>query len=106
DDPQAKVKTQGGGELNYFPTRKFRIPVDSAAVLSNGTVPKELANQIVPAVEWELSKDKNYIMKADMMILDLLAHNNWKRPVYFAITVGGEGYLGLEDYFQLEGLAY
>lgn len=106
DDPQAKVRTQGGGELNYFPTKKFRIPVDSATVLSNGTVPKEFSNQIVPAVEWELSKDKNYIMKADMMILDLLAHNNWKRPIYFAITVGAEGYMGLEDYFQLEGLAY
>ena len=45
-------------------------------------------------------------MKGDMMILDLLATNNWKRPIYFAITVGSEGYLNLEDYFQLEGLAY
>jgi tetratricopeptide (TPR) repeat protein len=35
-----------------------------------------------------------------------LATNNWKRPVYFAITVGDESYLGLEPYFQLEGLAY
>jgi tetratricopeptide (TPR) repeat protein len=45
-------------------------------------------------------------MKADIMILDLLAHNNWERPVYFAITVGSESYLNLEDYFQLEGMAY
>ena len=40
------------------------------------------------------------------MILDLLATNNWKRPVYFAITVGDDSFLGLQDYFQLEGLAY
>jgi tetratricopeptide (TPR) repeat protein len=40
------------------------------------------------------------------MILDLLATNNWERPVYFAITVGDDNYLGLQDYFQLEGLAY
>ena len=40
------------------------------------------------------------------MILDLLATNNWKRPVYFATTVGDDSYLGLQDYFQLEGLAY
>ncbi len=104
DDPQAKVKTQGGSEMNYFPTKKFRIPVDAVAVLANGTVPKELAKDIVPAIEWTV--DKNYLMKADIMILDLLAHNNWKRPVYFAITVGNESYMNLEDYFQLEGLAY
>ena len=40
------------------------------------------------------------------MLLDLLATNNWERPVYFAITVGRENYLGLEEYFQLEGLAF
>ena len=36
----------------------------------------------------------------------MLAHNNWNRPVYFAITVGNDHYMNLEDYFQLEGLAY
>jgi len=35
-----------------------------------------------------------------------LATNNWERPVYFAITTGGEAYMGLEDYFMLDGLAY
>ncbi|HRY98053.1 MAG TPA: hypothetical protein P5550_03260, partial [Bacteroidales bacterium] len=38
--------------------------------------------------------------------LDLLAHFNWDRPVYFAITAGEEAYAGLTDYFQVEGLAY
>jgi hypothetical protein len=104
DDPGAKARTQGGSELNYFPTKKFRIPVDSATVVNNGTVPPELAGQVVKNIEWEVNK--NYLMKADIMILDLLAHNNWKRPVYFAITVGSESYLNLEEYFQLEGLAY
>ena len=40
------------------------------------------------------------------MVLDILAHNNWERPIYFAITVGRETFIGLEEYFQLEGLAY
>jgi hypothetical protein len=104
DNPEAKARTQGGTEINYFPTKKFKITVDKDAVLKSGTVPADKANQIVPAIEWEV--DKNYLMKADMMILDLLAYNNWKRPVYFAVTVGNDSYLNLEDYFQLEGLAY
>lgn len=40
------------------------------------------------------------------MVLDLIAHNDWKRPIYFAVTTGNEAYVGLDKYFQLEGLAY
>ena len=40
------------------------------------------------------------------MVLDILAHFNWQRPIYFAITVGRDNFMGLEKYFQLEGLAY
>ena len=40
------------------------------------------------------------------MVLDILANFNWERPIYFAITVGRDNYMGLEKYFQLEGLAY
>ena len=29
-------------------------------------------------------------MKADLMILDLIAHNDWTRPIYFAVTVGND----------------
>ena len=45
-------------------------------------------------------------MKNDLMIFDIIATNNWKRPIYFAITVGDDSYLNLEDYFQLEGMTY
>ena len=45
-------------------------------------------------------------MKNQLMVLDLLANNNWQRPVYFSFTAGNEAYLGLDDYLQLEGFAY
>jgi hypothetical protein len=49
---------------------------------------------------------KSYIMKNDLLILDILAANNWTRPVYFAVTVGPEAFVGLENHFQIECLAY
>jgi tetratricopeptide (TPR) repeat protein len=72
-------------------------------VLANGTVKPEDADKIVDAIEWEV--DRRHLGKADLMVLDLLAHNNWERPVYF-VSTGHSGTLGLEKYFQLEGYAY
>ncbi len=104
DGPEYKVKTQGGSELSYFPTKKFFLKVDKDAVMKSGTVRPDQAKDVVDTLFWDLQK--TYLMKADMMILDLIANNNWKRPIYFAVTVGNDSYLNLEPYFQLEGLAY
>jgi len=104
ESPKAKIKTQSGKWLNYMPTKKFSLSVPKEKVLSNGTVKPEMADQIVPNLLWE--KKGNYVLKNSLMQLDMLQNNDWERPVYFAITVGGDAYLQLENYFQLEGLAY
>jgi hypothetical protein len=103
DNPETKM-IPNYGELDYFPTRKVKIPVDSAKVMATGTVSKKWATQIVPEVKMELKGNAFY--KNDMMVLDLLAHNNWQRPIYFAITVSDDNYASFQKYFQLTGLAY
>ncbi len=100
---RTRIRT-GRGMEDYIPTKHFRLPVDSAKVVNNGTVAPEDAHRIVSAVEWTI--DEFGLQKNHMMLLDLLATNNWDRPIYFAITTGSESYIGLEDYFQLEGMAY
>jgi hypothetical protein len=99
-----QTKSYYGQHIDYLPAKKLKITVDSAAVLKSGTVSPQFAKSIVPEMRWELKRDR--IFKNDMMVLDLLANNNWKRPVYFAITVSDENYQGLEKYFRLDGLAY
>jgi hypothetical protein len=39
-------------------------------------------------------------------MLDIIAANNFERPLYFATTVGSENFLGLDPYFRLEGFTY
>ena len=103
DDQRAKIRTARGHE-NYVPTNKFRLPVDSAKVVENSTVKPGDADEIVDAVEWEF--EGSGLEKGQLMLLDFLSENNWERPVYFAITTGRDAYIGLEDYFQLEGMVY
>jgi hypothetical protein len=68
-----------------------------------GTVPREQAG-LVTNLEWKISS--TVISKNYLMMLDLLAHNNWERPVYYVSTTGTEAYIGLDNYLQLEGFAY
>jgi hypothetical protein len=94
----------GGEVLHILPSNKISITVDSAKVVKNGTVQKGLENRIVKSVDWQIRR--SYVTKNDLMVLDLLAGFNWERPIYFAVTTGRDAYLGLDEYLQLEGLAY
>ena len=90
--------------IDYIPARKFKMPVDKKQVLATKTVSEKDSANIVPQLEWELNQ--NAIEKAGLALYDILLSNNWKRPIYFSQTVPESGYYGLQNYFQLEGLAY
>jgi hypothetical protein len=49
---------------------------------------------------------KQYLPKEAVTILDMLHTNNWKRPMYYAITVDESQYVRLDKYFEKVGLAY
>jgi len=104
DDPRSKLELRSRQKVDYIPTQKMILPVDSLTVLENGTVKPENADKIVRDLRIEL-KPNDQVLKGILAELDLLGSNHWKRPVYF-VTGGNEGALGLERYFQLEGLAY
>ncbi len=92
-----------GEDIYYIPTRTVRIPVDAAKVVANGTVRPEDADKIVPYIDIHLKG--SWIMKSQLMVLDIIAHNDWERPIYFVAGMHDDA-MGLEEYFQLEGLAY
>lgn len=104
DDERTKKLPNYSERIDYIPSKKFKLNVDTAAVFANGYLPRSEASKVVPQMQWSLNR--NYITKAGLMTLDLLAHNNWKRPVYFAITVSNDNYLNLDEYLQINGLTY
>lgn len=103
DDGSNQMDLGGGTKLYYLRSNKFIIPVDSAKVAASGMVPKGYEGRIQNELRFEIKRP--YIMKSDLMILNLLKNFNWERPIYFAVTIGSD-FMGLEEFFQLEGLAY
>ncbi len=106
DNPKTKIKFNENATEVIYPTKKLLIPVNKKAVLENGIVAKKDSSLILDHLNWDL--EGNALEKKDLMIIDMIANNNWKRPIYFAVTAGysSKSFLYLDEYFQLEGLVY
>jgi hypothetical protein len=99
-----QVAAQNAKPFLSFPTKIFTLDIDKTAVVKHQAVPPNRQDQILDELTWNIGKTA--IEKKHLVILDILATNNWVRPVYFSTTTSSADYLNLQPYFQLEGLAY
>jgi hypothetical protein len=102
-DPATKFPYDGQ-QLPFLPTKKVRIMVNKQNVINSGLVQPGQDSLIADYMDVDLKK--NTVFKSDMMVLDFIATNNFKVPVYFSITSGPDEYLSLGPYLQQEGLTY
>ena len=52
------------------------------------------------------NQERNFLRVQDRMILEIVKANAWKRPVYFAVTVARDNFVGLDNNLRMDGLAY
>ena len=103
EDPNQLPKSQQ--ESVFYPTNKIRVPVNKKNVLESGLVAAKDADKIVPFIDIELPESG--ITKNQLMMLDILANNDWKRPLYFTGGSYAESeYIWMKNYLQLDGLVY
>jgi hypothetical protein len=50
--------------------------------------------------------DKQALYRCDLIMLDIIATNNWERPIYFSDYNSKQSYLGLSEYLMFEGFGY
>ncbi len=104
DSPALLVPLQNGGTISTLPTNILSLDVDSNSVNKMGIVPSQFQRFIPSKMVWDIGAKA--LEKKDLIMLDMIANNDWKRPVYFSTTLGSDNYLNLRDYMQMEGLAY
>ncbi len=104
DDERTKVTVMSGDKMDYLPSRNFHITVDKQKVLETGTVKPEDAGEIVDSVKFSINK--SYIIKSEMAVLNIIAANNWERPIYIDHSLLYSNNIFFLDYLQFEGLAY
>lgn len=82
-----------------LPVKNVTVPVDVAAAIKNGTV--NASDSVVASLDFSLPR--NALMKNESAVLNIIAANNWKRPIYFT-NAGAE--LGFDQYLRRDGLSY
>ncbi|MCX7874684.1 MAG: DUF2723 domain-containing protein [Melioribacteraceae bacterium] len=50
--------------------------------------------------------DLQAVRVQDLVVLDIIGKSQWKRPVYFAVTVSDDSKISLDDYLIMEGMAW
>ena len=53
-----------------------------------------------------LFKGKTALYKNELMVLEMLSHEDWSRPIYLSISLGPDNLSFLRNHLVLEGLAY
>jgi hypothetical protein len=71
-----------------------------------GYIPSDQLYVFTPDSQKIMFKKARRFTRSEMMVMEMLSTNEWKRPIYFAVTIGSDYHLGLDPYLELTGLAY
>ncbi len=99
-----RVSYDGGQEqLNIFPTRKFKMPVNKANAIAAGIA--KASDSIVNEMFIEMNPNKQYLVKNELAMYAIIATSQFKRPICFTSKQELKE-LGLEKYVRQTGLSY
>lgn len=105
------VTFQGQRRLRIFPSSAFRLKVNKANALASGIITKDQKDECLDNIEFRFTQTQ--ISREQVMMLDILANNDWKRPIYFSSPGGSDvalallrGMTGRDGYIRQNGMAF
>jgi hypothetical protein len=104
NDPAIQMQMSSGELINVLPSSNLYFEQDVEAIKKLGFVDQQYVSSINPVFSWNFGERD--ILKSDLIMLDIIANNKWKRPIYFSGTLATNNYLNLKEYCQLEGYSY
>lgn len=103
EDTRTMRTSTTGRTFSVIPSKTFVLPIDKNQILKTGTVAPEQISRVDSTIVWSMGQEQVY--KDELVVLDILAHNNWERPMYYT-TPGQSGSVKLDNYLELQGLYY
>ncbi len=103
--PKYKVPLGSGRKADFIWSRKISIPVNKENVIKYGILDEKYADRIPDEIVLTMSKDKDYLSKPELFMLDLLSNYEWDRPISL-LSMGGDLNIGIKEYLMYDGFSY
>ena len=99
----------GGGKLSFFPSSRFTLKVNKKNALAAGTITESQVAKCDSSILFEFNTERdNYLTRDEVMMMDIVANNDWKRGIYFSSNRGSSFSIALlsAGYIKQVGVAY
>ena len=103
--PEAKLPLQSGRTVDYILSRRFSIPVNKENIIKYGILDEKYSDMIPDEIVLSIPKDKDYLTKPEIFMLDLLSNYQWDRPISL-LSMGGDINVGQKDYLMYDGFSF
>ncbi len=104
NSPAIQIPISTGETINTLPSSNLYLTYNPEKVKSLGFIPQDMEGMLSGVMSWNIGERD--LLKNDLMVLEIIAQNNWERPIYFSSTLSQSSYLNLKGHMQLEGYAY
>ncbi len=103
EHPALVQKTADGNRFSITPSKTLSLNIDKNKVLESGIIPENMTNLLQDTMSFVVKE--NGFTKGDLMQLDLIANNNWERPICYTYTGMVNSGLTFDDYLVQQGQA-
>lgn len=100
------IVMNNGRKVRMFPSKGFILPVNIDNAIKSGVLAAKDRNDAAKEIKFQVNKQ--YLMRDQVMLMDILANNDWKRPIYFSSNYGSDVSIALfmAGHVKQVGIAY
>ncbi|MCL2028356.1 MAG: DUF2723 domain-containing protein [Bacteroidales bacterium] len=107
DNPNTKLQTRGGGEVNFFPSTQYTLTINRDELLEKGIITQEQYPFTPTEMQHDIDAGRwGQIHRADLAFLDIFATNDWERPIYVTSPGAQRNIWPIMQYAQMEGVIH
>lgn len=105
-DDKNIVSFDGQNKVRIFPTTGFVLPVNKENAVKSGVITAAQKNACLDELKFNF--EERALTREQVMMLDILANNDWKRGIYFSSPGGSDVSISLymKGYVKQNGLVY
>ena len=104
DDKRTQLQYENGESTNYLPTKNLKLTINADEVIKNKVISPQQQSMLADTMKWRFTG--NDVTKEKLAMLDIMSHNEWKRPICFTTSIGEESMFGLQPYLYDEGFVF